>query len=147
MATPSRRHRWLASAEHGVPEAGRELYALELEEEVRHWLANCSDAEYALAQTLAGLLAQRGPAMIRNAKQAKGLENGVFELRVDAHRITYWFPADRHAIVLLTVFRKQRDNDRGQKDRAYGVKKMCAEHHRAGGEHDVFTRTRKGGAR
>lgn len=45
----------------------------------------------------------------------RSLGGGLFELRFDlervAWRITYYF-ADRRRIVLLTVFRKQRMNER-----------------------------------
>jgi phage-related protein len=60
---------------------------------------------------------------------------GLFELRFDlqrsAHRVTYFFPGDQR-IVLLTVFRKQRMNERAEVERARRAMQRCIkERHRA----------------
>jgi hypothetical protein len=45
-----------------------------------------------------------------------------------AWRITYWF-APRQLIVLLTVFRKQRNNEQHEIERAHQALKQCMEDH------------------
>ncbi|MDF9814950.1 DNA-binding protein [Streptomyces sp. SPB162] len=50
-------------------------------------------------------------------------------LRDIAPRITYWITPDRK-IVLLTVFRKTKQHDPAQIDRAVRAQKVCdSEHH------------------
>lgn len=56
----------------------------------------------------------------------------MFELRFHcqgaARRITYWFtPSQR--IVLLTTFRKQRNNERREIERARTALRRCAAEH------------------
>ncbi|RPE26589.1 type II toxin-antitoxin system RelE/ParE family toxin [Kitasatospora cineracea] len=140
MATPARRHRWLTGIREELAAGGR-LYEIEVEEEVRLWLETLSDAEYAHVLRLAELLAVRGPELTE--PYAKRLEHGVLELRPGPYRITYWLPAGRRAAVLLTCFRKRRDNDRPAKERAYRAKAACEAHHHGPGEHDVWSRTAK----
>lgn len=54
----------------------------------------------------------------------------------DAVRITYYIATGRR-IILLTVFRKQRQRERAEIDRAVLVMEKCiAEGHTAEGEHD-----------
>ncbi|MFJ2776225.1 MULTISPECIES: type II toxin-antitoxin system RelE/ParE family toxin [unclassified Kitasatospora] len=142
MATPSRRHRWLLGIRDEL-QAGARPYEIEVEPEVRLWLETLTSAEYATALRFAELLAVKGHELTE--PYAKRLEHGVCELRPGPYRITFWLPGDRRAAVLLTVFRKRRDNERREKDRAYQAYAVCAAHHRAPGEHDVFTRSRKGG--
>src|SRR5439155_16528523 len=59
---------------------------------------------------------------------SRSLDDGLFELRFDlerqAFRITYYFAAVRR-IVLLTVFRKQRMNERHETNRAREAKARC----------------------
>ncbi len=57
---------------------------------------------------------------------------GLFELRFHCQgvprRITYWFAPSRR-IVLLTTFRKQRDNERREIERARTALRRCAAEH------------------
>jgi phage-related protein len=61
------------------------------------------------------------------------LEGPVWELRVRlrdvAARITYWCTSEG-TIVLLTVFRKTRQHDQKQIDRAVRAQKACERDHR-----------------
>lgn len=63
---------------------------------------------------------------------SRPLGEGLFELRVDvaeeARRITYRFAPDRR-IVLLTTFRKQRQIERGEVERARREAARCAAEH------------------
>lgn len=60
---------------------------------------------------------------------SKSLGNGLFELRFTlgptARRITYRFTKDGR-IVLLTTFRKQRNNERNEITRARAGAEACA---------------------
>lgn len=62
--------------------------------------------------------------------QSRSLGDGLFELRFDldrrAHRITYFFSGDDR-IVLLTVFRKQRMNERSEVQRGRRAMQRCIE--------------------
>ncbi len=49
-----------------------------------------------------------------------------FDLDRRAQRITYFFPGE-HGVVLLTVFRKQRTNERTEIERARTAMKRCVE--------------------
>jgi len=61
---------------------------------------------------------------------SRSLGDGLFELRFavgpTARRITYRFTKDGR-IILLTTFRKQRNNQRTEIDRARKAAKDCAE--------------------
>lgn len=61
---------------------------------------------------------------------SRSLGDGLYELRYTlgstARRITYRFTKDRR-IVLLTTFRKQRNNERTEIARARKVAESCAE--------------------
>ena len=66
---------------------------------------------------------------------SRSLGDGLYELRFDlgtvSWRITYFFTKPRR-IVLLTVFRKQRNNERHEVNRAHAAKARCiAEGHTA----------------
>ena len=67
-------------------------------------------------------LAERGNQLRMPASRALG--KGLFELRIDlsrtARRITYYFASGPgRRIVLLTTFRKQRQNERAEINRAH----------------------------
>lgn len=61
---------------------------------------------------------------------SRSLDSGLFELRFDldrqAFRMTYYFAPERR-IVLLTVFRKQRMNERREVSRARDAMALCIE--------------------
>ena len=78
-------------------------------------------------------LAERGSQM--RGPMSRSLGEGLFELRIDVgrtqRRITYFFTA-RKRIVLLTVFRKQRQTERAEIRRARHAMRRCiAEGHTA----------------
>jgi hypothetical protein len=88
-------------------------WSIELEPEVEVWLESLPIASFAAIVPHIERLAARGSSSRMPASRSLG--DGLFELRFDldsvAWRITYYF-ADRRRIVLLTVFRKQRMNER-----------------------------------
>jgi hypothetical protein len=70
---------------------------------------------------------------------AKQFACAGFELRFDvdrtAMRFTYFFPGDRR-VVLLTVFRKQRQNERAEVERARRAMATCVERGHTADEED-----------
>lgn len=86
---------------------------IELEPEVEAWLESLPIASLGVVVPHIERLAVRGSASRMPASRSLG--DGLFELRFDLDRvpwrITYYF-VDRRRIVLLTVFRKQRMNER-----------------------------------
>ncbi|MGW7361883.1 type II toxin-antitoxin system RelE/ParE family toxin [Streptomyces sp. NPDC054841] len=108
-----------------------DLYGFEIEPEVREWLASLSDHDFKRVDEVAGLLAELGPEL--GGPWSDHLEGPVRELRLRlrsiAPRITYWITPAR-TIVLLTVFRKTKQHDQAQIDRAVRAQKICeTEHH------------------
>ncbi|SDJ61302.1 Phage derived protein Gp49-like [Nonomuraea maritima] len=118
----------------------RELFAFELEPEVREWLNALSDSDYKRVDEVAGLLAGKGPEL--GGPWSDHLEGPVWELRVRlghvATRVTYWCRPDR-TIVMLTVFRKVKQHDQRQINRAVLAQKLCDRDHRDLA-HDLFER-------
>ena len=117
-----------------------ELYRFEVEPEVRRWLESLDDHEFKRVDEVSGLLAEMGPDL--GGPWSDHLEGPVRELRLRfrdiAPRITYWFTPNR-TIVLLTIFRKTRQHDQAQIDRAVRAQKVCeSEHH--GVATDTYTR-------
>lgn len=94
-------------------------WRVETEDEVAEWLLSLPDGDLALAKGKVALLREHGSSL--RGPHSRPLGNGLFELRFDmnrqAWRISYCFDANR-VIVLLTVFRKQRDNERREVERA-----------------------------
>ncbi len=109
----------------------RHLYDFELEPEVRDWLDSLSDSDFKRVDEVCGTLAEKGTEL--GGPWSDHLEGPVWELRIRlrdvAARITYWCTADRK-IALLTVFRKTRQHDQRQIDRAVRVQKACERDHR-----------------
>ena len=66
-------------------------------------------------------------------------------LRPKAFRITFLIDDARHTVVMLTAFRTSRDNEVRQKERAYRAAEQCLSQHTGAREHDVWSRTQKGG--
>ena len=93
----------------------RRLYDFELEPEVRDWLDSLSDSDFKRVDEVCGMLAGKGAEL--GGPWSDHLEGPVWELRIRlrdvAARITYWCTADGR-IVLLTVFRKTRQDDQRQ---------------------------------
>jgi len=70
--------------------------------------------------------------------RSRSLSDGLCELRFDlpptAQRIAFFFPGGKR-VVLLTTFRKQRQNERAEVARARQAMALCiAEGHTVGGE-------------
>lgn len=108
-----------------------DLYGFELEPEVAAWLDSLGDHDFKRVDEVAGLLAEFGSGL--GGPWIDHLEGPVWELRLRfrdiAPRITFWITPDR-TIVLLTVFRKTRQHDQAQIDRAVRAQKRCeSEHH------------------
>ena len=100
---------------------------VEAHDEVVEWLAGLSDAEWDRAAVAIDRLAQVGQRA--RMPLSRSLGDGLFELRFSlgstARRITYRFTDDGR-IVLLTTFRKQRDNEWAEVARARKVAQDCA---------------------
>jgi hypothetical protein len=108
----------------------RELHPLEIEPEVRDWLDGLSDSDYKRVDEVCGMLAEKGAEL--GGPWSDHLEGRVWELRLRlrdvAARVTYWRPPDG-SIVLLTVFRKTRQHDQRQIDRAVRAQELCQRRH------------------
>ena len=94
-------------------------WTVELEPEVEEWLDTLSPKEFALTLPHIERLAEQGNRLRMPA--SKPLGDGLFELRFDlgpvAQRVPFFFTTHRR-IVLLTVFHKQRMNERTEINRA-----------------------------
>lgn len=114
----------------GVSGQEQELHQLELEPEVRDWLESLSDSDYKRADEVAGMLAEKAASL--GGPWSEHLEDEVWELRLRlaqvAVRVTYWCAPDG-TIVLLTVFRKTRQHDQRQIDRAVRAQQLCERGH------------------
>jgi len=77
------------------------------------------------------MLAEKGTGL--GGPWSDHLDGAVWELRVRLHqvavRVTYWCRPDG-TIVLLTVFRKTRQHDQRQIDRAVRAQQACERDHR-----------------
>lgn len=95
------------------------MWEIDLSEEVRQWYASLNKRDRAFADRALDRLAERGPNLAMPHSRALG--SGLRELRFTcegvARRITYYLDTERMAFV-LTTFRKQRDNERREVDRA-----------------------------
>lgn len=91
---------------------------VELHDEVVDWLATLSDAEWERVAVIVDRLADLGSQA--RMPLSRSLGDGLFELRFSlgptARRITYRFTMDGR-IIMLTTFRKQRQNER-KRDRS-----------------------------
>ena len=100
---------------------------LELHAEVADWLANLTKDDWDRAVIVIERLVESGSTARMPFSRALG--GGLFELRFTlgstARRITYRFTRDNR-IVLLTTFRKQRNNERAEITRARNVAADCA---------------------
>jgi hypothetical protein len=101
-----------------------------LEPEVSDWLDSLSDFDYKRVDEVAGMLAEKGTSL--GGPWSKHLIGDVWELRLRlaqvALRVTYWCAPDG-TIVLLTVFRKSRQHDQRQIDRAVRAQQVCEREH------------------
>ena len=103
-----------------------ENWAIELEPEVEDWLDELAPKHFGAVAFHIDRLAAQGSAL--RMPISRSLDDGLFELRFDlerqAFRIRYYFAAVRR-IVLLTVFRKQRMNERHEVHRARDAMAKC----------------------
>lgn len=100
---------------------------IELHDEVAEWMESLTADEWDRTFVVIERLSTEG----FNARMpySRALGDGLFELRFTlgstARRITYRFTADQR-IILLTTFRKQRNNERIEISRARVVAADCA---------------------
>lgn len=109
------------------------MWSVELEPEVEQWIDSLPVREFARVLAAVERLSERGNQL--RGPVSRSLGEGLFELRIDVgraqRRITYYF-AERQRIVLLTVFRKQRQAERAEVRRARQAMRRCiAEGHTA----------------
>lgn len=101
---------------------------IELHDEVVAWMLGLGDADWDRAVVIVDRLAELGS--LARMPLSRGLGDGLFELRFSlgstARRITYRFTQDGR-IVLLTTFRKQRQNERAEVARARRAAELCAQ--------------------
>jgi putative component of toxin-antitoxin plasmid stabilization module len=101
---------------------------LELHDEVVEWMDSLDDAEWDRTVVVIGRLVGLGSSA--RMPLWRGLGDGLFELRFSlgttARRITYRFTEDGR-IILLTTFRKQRNNERNEIARARKAAEGCAQ--------------------
>ena len=104
----------------GVPD-------LELHDEVVVWMDSLDDAEWDRTVVVIDRLAALGSTA--RMPLSRSLGEGLFELRFSlgptARRIIYRFTKNGR-IVLLTTFRKQRNNERNEVTRARQAAVACA---------------------
>ena len=95
------------------------MVGIELHDEVVDWIRSLPDDDFDRTVVVIDRLADLGS--IARMPMSKSLGDGLFELWFSlgptARRITYRFTHDGR-IVLLTTFRKQRNNERNEIARA-----------------------------
>jgi len=100
---------------------------VELHDEVVGWLLGLDDPSWVRCMAAIDRLAALGHSA--RMPLSRSLGDGLFELRftlgTTARRITYRFTSDGR-IVLLTTFRKQRQNERHEINRARKTAEECA---------------------
>jgi hypothetical protein len=112
---------------------------VEIEPEVRSWLARLSNRDCGRVDFLAGLLAEHAedlgePYTRHLGGKARELR---FHLLRQQPRVTCWLAPGRR-VILLTVFSKTRSAETGEAARALRAQKICAAEH--GQAHQVFDR-------
>ncbi len=105
-------------------------WSIEIEPEVEEWLQLLDDEEFVQTAHMLDRLSEQGNAV--RMPHSRALGEGLFELRYIcggvARRIAYWFGARKH-IILLTTFRKQRNNERHEVSGARLAKRICEQKH------------------
>jgi hypothetical protein len=115
------------------------LYEVELEPEVRSWLAGLTDRNFGRVDFLVGLLAEHAEDLGEPCTRHLGgkVRELRFHLLRQQTRVAYWLAPGRR-VILPTVFRKTRGVETAEVARALHEQKICeAEHGRA---HEVFDR-------
>ena len=115
------------------------LYEVEIEPEVRSWLASLANRDFGRVDFLVGLLAEHAEDL--GEPYTRHLGGKVRELRFrllrEQTRVTYWLAPQRR-VILLTVFRKTRSAEVAEVARAMQAQKICESTH--GTAHEVFDR-------
>lgn len=115
------------------------LYSIEIEPEVRSWLANLSDRDFGRVDFLVGLLAELAEEL--GEPHTRHLGGKVRELRFQLlrqqTRVTYWLAPGRR-VILVTVFRKTRGTELIEVRRAMRAQRRCEAEH--GPAHNTFDR-------
>jgi hypothetical protein len=115
------------------------LYQVEVEPEVRSWLASLSNRDFGRVDFLVGLLAEHAEDL--GEPYTRHLGGKVRELRFhllsQQTRVTYWLGPQRR-VILLTVFRKTRSSEAAEVAGAMQAQKICESTH--GIAHEVFNR-------
>jgi hypothetical protein len=95
------------------------LYEVEIEPEVRSWLASLSDRHFGRVDFLVGLLAERAENLGEPCTRYLGgkVRELRFHLLRQQTRVTYWLAPGRR-VILLTVFRKTRNSETAEVARA-----------------------------
>lgn len=100
---------------------------VEIHDEIVDWMDSLDDGEWDRTAVLIDRLATLSSTA--RMPLSRSLGDGLFELRFTlgptARRITYRFTKDGR-IVLLTTFRKQRNNERNELVRARKTAEDCA---------------------
>ncbi len=94
-------------------------WTLEISPEVEHWYAALKSKDKAMADRAFDRLADLGSAL--RMPHARPLGDGLFEVRFTcegtARRVTYYIDTQRN-VIMLTTFRKQRQNEQREVSRA-----------------------------
>ena len=105
------------------------LYEVEVEPEVRSWLAQLSNRDFGRVDFLVGLLAERAGDL--GQPYTRHLGGKVRELRFhllrQQTRVTYWLAPGRR-VILLTVFRKTRSAQIAEVARAMQAQRSARAH-------------------
>ncbi len=103
------------------------VITVELHDEIVDWMDSLDDDEWDRVVVIVDRLAAVGSSA--RMPLSRSLGDGLFELRFTlgptARRITYRFTKDGR-VVLLTTFRKQRNNERAEVARARKAAEDCA---------------------
>jgi hypothetical protein len=107
-------------------------WEVEMEPEVTGWYLSLNPNAQDIVYVHIELLEEFGHEL--RMPHSRPLGDGLLELRFDmtriSWRITYWQRPDG-VIVLLTVFRKQRNNERAEVRRAQATLELCRKLHMA----------------
>lgn len=100
---------------------------VELHDEIVEWMSGLDDSSWNRTVVTIDRIAELGSTARMPFSRALG--DSLFELRFSlgstARRITYRFTTDNR-IILLTTFRKQRNNERAEIARARKIADECA---------------------
>jgi hypothetical protein len=96
------------------------VWEIELSDEVEQWYVGLQERDRAFADRALDRLADAGPVLAM--PHSRPLGDGLRELRFTcegvARRVTYYIDVERK-VITLTTFRKQRNNERREVQRAH----------------------------